>query len=165
MRESIGGISIFQIAIIFVLIFTAVMCITINRSKAYAVKDKVLDIVQTNAVRRGSKDKLDSETIKDITNYMKESGYRITSKCPNGYTGYNRDGVETGGGQSVICLRANSVKDGFDKYSKKIGKDDLPDMYYYDILLFYQIDVPIISDFFKLSLKGSTKILYSEGNN
>lgn len=164
MRESIGGISIFQIAIVFVLIFTAVMCITINRSKAYAVKDKVLDIVQNNAVSRGSREKIDTNTMKEAVNYMKESGYRITGKCPKNYIGYNREGLETGGSNAVICIRANSVNEGYNSYSKKIGKDDLPNMYYYDILLFYQLDVPIISDFFILSLKGSTKVLYSEGS-
>ena len=41
MKESIGGTALFQITIVFLLLFTGVMCITINHSKAFAVKDEI----------------------------------------------------------------------------------------------------------------------------
>ena len=40
MKEAIGGVSIFQIAVLFLLIFTGVMCLTINHSKAFGVKEE-----------------------------------------------------------------------------------------------------------------------------
>ena len=162
MRESIGGTALFQITIIFLLLFTGVMCITINHSKAFAVKDKILDIIQNSAVITGSDNKLDDEIITDITNYINESGYRITNKCPSDYTGYTRNGYETTGKDASICVRAVNVSKGIDNSTKnKVGDGDMPNMYYYDIILFYQIDAPIISDVFNFSIKSSTKVIYS----
>ena len=46
MREAIGGISIFQIVILFILLFTGVMCLTINHSKAFGVKDEIITIIE-----------------------------------------------------------------------------------------------------------------------
>ena len=45
MKEAIGGVSIFQLAVIFLLIFTAIMCLTINHSKAFGVKDEVINLI------------------------------------------------------------------------------------------------------------------------
>ena len=46
MKEAMGGISIFQIVIVFLLLFTGVMCMTINHSKAFGVKDEIINIIE-----------------------------------------------------------------------------------------------------------------------
>ena len=46
MREAIGGTWLFQIVIVFILLFTGYMCLSINHSKAYNVKSEILEIIE-----------------------------------------------------------------------------------------------------------------------
>lgn len=169
MREAIGGNFLFQIVIMFLLLFTGVMCITINHSKAFGVKDKIINIIESNSLSYAENYQLNEEVIGEITDYITESGYRTTNECPSDYVGYRRDGSETTGRDASLCVKAVTVSDS---YSTDVGNkcydrskcaylyDDLPSMVYYDILLFYQIDAPILDDVFNLNVKGSTKIIY-----
>ena len=45
MRESISITTIFQIFILFVLLFTAIMALTINNSNAFGVKDSIVNAI------------------------------------------------------------------------------------------------------------------------
>ena len=48
MKESVSVTTIFQIVILFILLFTAIMCLTINNSNAFGVKDEIINIVKKN---------------------------------------------------------------------------------------------------------------------
>ena len=55
MKEAIGGTWLFQIVIAFILLFTGFMCLTINRSKAFNVKDQIIQSIQSyNGIDLGS---------------------------------------------------------------------------------------------------------------
>ena len=43
MREAIGGTWLFNLVIFFVLLFAGYMCLSINYSKAFGVKDKIIN--------------------------------------------------------------------------------------------------------------------------
>ena len=47
MREAIGGTWLFQIVIVFILLFTGFLCLSINRSKAFNVKDQIIQTIQS----------------------------------------------------------------------------------------------------------------------
>ena len=44
MKESISMTAIFQIVILFILLFTAIMALTIHNSNAFGVKDEIVNI-------------------------------------------------------------------------------------------------------------------------
>ena len=44
MRETMSITAIFQIFILFILLFTAIMCLTINNSNAFGVKDSIINV-------------------------------------------------------------------------------------------------------------------------
>ena len=46
MREAIGGTWIFQIVIFFILLFTGYMCMSINHSKAFNVKNTIIKEIE-----------------------------------------------------------------------------------------------------------------------
>ena len=170
MREAVGGNYLFQIVILFILLFTGIMCLTINHSKAFAVKDEIVNIIENQALSDGVgyDGELNEKTIDKIITYAADSGYRITGKCEDGYTGYKRDGKETNGNDATICVMPVNVNESITSDTQKkcganctIVDDDLPNMYYYNIKLFYQIDAPIIGNALNLSLKASTKTLYT----
>lgn len=164
MKEAMGGISIFQIVIIFVLLFTGIMCLTINHSRAYGVKDEIVNIIQTNDP---SLKALSADTITKVVKQLQESGYRITGKCPDGWTGYDLNGNKSN--NASFCIKANNISNTFLEDAKekcknnkcKTTNDDFT-MYYYDIILFYQLDIPGINELMNFKMYGSTRVLFSK---
>lgn len=172
MREAIGGISIFQLVIFFILLFTGIMCLTINSSKAYAVKDEIITLIESpgSGAASGNIDGLLDQIIAKIN----DAGYRSTgNSCPNGYIGYDRNGRIVNN-NIAFCIRAVSsgekyVNSLIKKCSEGEGcipisgsdssKSDFPGLYYYDIILFYQLDVPLVNRLFNFRVTGSTKVI------
>lgn len=171
MKEAIGGVSLFQIVIVFLLLFTGVMCLTINHSKAFGVKDEIINILENDLLASyGSTHnyELNEKTIGNIIDHLNEVGYRITGECPSDeWIGYDRNGTEVKDNAS-FCVRAVNVGEAYhnDIEDKcKNGKcsttsDDFPSMIYYDVVLFYQLDVPVLNDVMNFKLYGSTKIIF-----
>ena len=170
MRTAVGGLSIFQIVILFVLLFTAIMCLTINHSKAFGVKDEIITIIQNEGLASANGSfEFDEGTRKKIANYLNDAGYRITGTCPTGYIAYERDGDKSASSKNAsFCIRVNDVANMLKKdIQKKCGgcelaTNDLPNMVYYDVVVFYQLDIPLLKDITNFRSKGSTKILYKE---
>lgn len=143
MREAIGGNWLFQIVIIFVFIFTGYICLSINHSKAFAIKDDIILELQRNG-------EYSETTQKNIKSVLDKAGYRTSGTCPDGYTGYGRDAraLSNGAKGAVFCLKKVSVS-----YS------EYPDMFYYKVRVFYQLDLPVINSFTTFMVKGDTKVI------
>ncbi len=167
MKEALGGISIFQIVIIFILLFAAIMSLTINHTKAFGVKDEIINILEKENATEINNQKLNKTTISEIVNALEEGGYRTTGSCPADFVGYDRNGSETSKNAS-FCIKANLVNESYMKDIKDKCKNNkcivtdsgFPTMVYYDIKLFYQLDIPIIRNIFNFTINGSTKVLF-----
>ena len=183
MRESIGGISLFQIVIVFLLIFTAIMCFTINHSRAFAVKDEVISIIEGTETPdiNGT---LSDATIAKIFDRLGEVGYRVTGTCPSDYSSYRRANNSNGFNQvdtsqdANICIKRVNVPQEFKKQIQAQcqngirctvlggGEDgggsfvyDYPIMYYYNVMLFYKLDVPVLKKF-DFKINSSTRVIF-----
>lgn len=167
MKEALGGISIFQIVIVFILLFTAIMSLTINHTKAFGVKDEIINILEKGNATEINNQKLNNNTITEIVEALENGGYRTVGKCPEDYVGYDRKGSITSKNAS-FCIKTNIVSDSYlndikskCKNNKCIVTDGgYPTMIYYDIKLFYQLDIPIIRNIFNFTINGSTKVLF-----
>ncbi|MEG0977150.1 MAG: hypothetical protein RSF02_01185 [Bacilli bacterium] len=171
MKEAVGATSIFQIVILFILLFTAIMCLTINNANAFGVKDDITNIIELNKGNYLDGDNLNDE----IVNSIKENQYRVTGKCPssgetdkNVYKGYDKNGAVVGeGSKASICIKEVPVTDELDTYLSDIlggnlGHDDFLRGVYYQVIVFYQMDLPVINQVFNFQTKGETKIIYGE---
>jgi len=170
MKEAIGGVSLFQVVIVFLLVFTGIMCLTINHSKAFGVKDEIINVIEKNVKKSG--DELNSEVVSKIAEHLQNAGYRTTGNCGSeDWIGYNLAGIRIGEGASnaAFCVRAVDVKaayqkDAEDKCNVSSGcqttESGMPPMYYYDIAVFYQLDIPVLKHVLNLKLVGSTKVIY-----
>lgn len=160
MKESIGGTQLFIIVISLIIVFTAIMSFTINHSNAFAIKDKVVTIVEeaggfdvTSQIVGSSSS---SSTLKKIVDTLSEESYRQEGKCPesDGKTevvGYDRNGAKSSSNKSSFCIvkiPASSDGGGVTKY-------------YYQIIVFYGIDFPILNQMFVFRAIGETKPLYA----
>ncbi|MCR5787487.1 MAG: hypothetical protein K6G37_00105 [Bacilli bacterium] len=163
MKEAIGGTWLFQIVIVFVFLFAGYICLSINHSKAFAVKDDIIEAIERNngidfTVKSGDK------TTKEIVERLKTASYRTGGNCSRLYKnnddrnqgvwyGYSRDGVRQDGDNAIstYCVREIDVSN---KYS------ELPRMVYYQVVVFYQLDLPVLNSIMSFKVSGDTKLIY-----
>lgn len=165
MKESISATTLFQIVILFILLFTGIMCLTINNANAFGVKDEIINIIElSDGNFLDSNNNLNTK----LVNAISEASYRTTGTCSAGYTGYLKDGTQvSSGSKAAICIKEVPVTKQKDKYyedilgSGNIAKDDFFTGSYYQIEVFYQLDIPIVNQVFNMRTKGETRIIYS----
>lgn len=168
MRESIGATWLFQIVIFFVIVFTGYMCLTINHSKSFQIKDSIINIIEDSKgmdLRVGANN--GNTELKEIAEVLKEYGYRSSGKCENldkensdgkvladgssaSWQGYDREGNLTEK-NATFCIK---------KIHAASGLTELPEQYYYKVAVFYQLDIPIIGNLMNFHVLGDTKIVY-----
>jgi hypothetical protein len=154
MREAIGGTWLVQIVVVFVLLFTGYMCLTINHSKAFNVKNNIINAIE----RAGGCDVSnpdDDETIQNIVEYLSKVSYRSTGTCPDDatYSGFDYTGQPDNSNPAFCIAKVDTTT------SVSGNNDDLPDMSYYRVVVFYQLDLPIFSSVFNFKVTGDTKLL------
>lgn len=153
MREAIGGAWLYGIVITFIVFFASFLAVSVNYSKAFHVKNNIVDLLSkyegNNPCAR-----------KKISNYLKETGYMVPYKCSSindGYTykGYNLNGDEIDSGASEdsnvysnYCIYTDS------NISSVIDKD------FYRVVVFFRIDLPFMGDLFTFKVRGETETIY-----
>lgn len=169
MKESVSLTTIFQIVILFILLFTAIMALTINNSNAFAVKDSITNIIELSEgnflVNKSGNLALNDE----LVNSMSENSYRTIGTCEEGYTGFQKDGTKTNGTKSAICIKctpATKEKDAYfaSKYPGVVGSASSKEGNYYSIVVFYQLDIPVLNQVYNFQTKGETKIIFGPGS-
>ena len=142
MKESIGTSYLFQIVVVFVLLFTGYLCLSINYARSYAVKNNIVNNIQREkAFDDGARSK--------IAAYLKDVGFKSIGKCPNGYDAYSADGVLQGDGlKGVYCVKKVTTPE----------HNDGPTVNYYRVVVFYKLDLPIFGSVFSFKNYGDTYI-------
>ena len=157
MKEAIGGTWLFQIVIVFIMLFTGFMCLTINRNKAFSVKDEIIQTIQSyNGIDiNGSYNENKEDAFHDIVEYLRYSSYRNTGVIPEdgNYSCFSKEGQAVTK-NPVFCIEQINVRDESSPFN------ELPGMAYYRVVVFYQLDLPIFHDLFNFRVVGDTKILY-----
>ena len=168
MRESISITTIFQIFILFILLFTAIMCLTINNSNAFGVKDSIV-----NAIEGLDGNYLDGPNLnEEIVKVIQETSYRTSGTCPDDYKGFDRAGnaVSSGSSDAAVCIKEVQATKGLDDYlsspsggglGNTVAVDDFVEGSYYKVMLFFQLDIPVIKQIFNFNTTGETRIIYN----
>ena len=149
MRQSIGSTWLFSLMIIFILLFTAYLAVAINYSKAFKVKNELINIIEREEGLTSNMDEEDPGAVEQIDKYLESVGYVNRGNCPSGYQGYNKykDGNKTKYG---YCVKK------YNSYNEKEHQRA-----YYSVVLFFNMDLPIFGDFFTFRVKGeTTEIVY-----
>ena len=138
MKEAFGGTWIMGFVVLFIVLFSAYLAVSVNYTRAFKVKNKIVNIIEENeGFNTRSKDKINS--------YLKEIGYQTTqinsSRCPEGSDTYQQ------GGYCVYKVNANNG-----------GK-------YWKVTTFIKFEIPIISLKLTIPINGETKVLYYTNNN
>ena len=157
MKEAVGGISLFNIVIVFVLLFAGYISLSINYSKAYNVKNEILNIIRNQGGVCTSSTSSSANNCynfaEQITDDFKEANYRSTGTCNSnndtGWVGYNREGL-VDNNNSAFCIKAIHIN----------TNPELPTAVYYQVKVFYQLDLPVIRSAFEFTIYGETSRIY-----
>lgn len=168
MKESIGGTQIFLIVIALVIIFSGIMAFTINHSNAFSVKDQLVTVLENNGGMASGTELVNREyeyllndsqkTLLEMVEILEYNSYRATGRCPESegsnyvVTAYDRDGRTTVGSErSSFCIakvKSAGVASGTNQ------------TYYYQVIVFYSLDIPILNELMNFKAVGETKPLY-----
>ncbi len=151
MKEAIGGAFLFNIVIAFILLFTGIMTVTINRTKAFNVKENIVASIE-DAGGIAYEGRFLPEELIDI---MAQSSYRAVGDCSiigDDYTGYDRNGLLSSSESSICIKQVNDHENSLGS-----GKDSLT--CYYSIALFYRLEFPMLRELFQFSIIGETKLV------
>lgn len=150
MREAIGSYWLTGIVITFIVLFTGYLCLSINMNKAYKVKNEIINIMQKN-------NGLDENALIQIQDYMTKVGYRTTGICNiEDGDGYGVSGSSTVSNKAVFCIKEMTTEYVTDNYTEP----QFPKSAYYQVKVFFAVDLPVVRQFFTFGIKGSTKKLF-----
>ena len=149
MREAIGGTWLFGLVITFIVFFASFLAVSINYSKAFNVKNNVVDLISkyegNNPCAR-----------KHIESYLRTTGYLVAGRCPEVdpstkkclYTGYSSDGrVITDNTTKTYYWIRNDMTDNTSTMDKK----------FYRVVIFFKIDLPMFGDIATFRINGETE--------
>ena len=147
MREAIGNAFIINFVIVFVGIFIFFFAGSLAYTKAFKVKNKIINIIE----ERGSYDTSSEDLKTEITNYLKDAGYRIvsTGSCPT------REGMELVNGSNGN----NNIINGYLYCVWKNENESDTRGTYYGVQTYMYFDVPIVGQTVTIPVYGETKYL------
>jgi hypothetical protein len=167
MREAIGATWIMGIVIAFVALFSAYLAFSINYSKAFRVKNGIVERIEKHNgfYRDEDAGAGETSTVRDIYDFMNEINYGSTGDCQRvvtskaiqenyntaDYIGCLNDRCFANAqGQQHYCIQ---------KITSKTQSDQLTTAYY-KVYVFFAIDFPILhdADYFFVTT-GETKSL------
>jgi hypothetical protein len=150
MREAIGGTWIFSIVIVFIVLFSSYLALSINYSKAFKVKNGIINIIEKDEGISGT-------STGEISTYLSNIGYNVYGSCDtsNGEKGYENSTGEftTKYKYCVTTISPNTNEN-----------NDLPKTYF-KVTVFFRIDLPILGSIFVFPITGETKAIYYAKTN
>ncbi len=128
----------FQMIIFFILIFACFLTLVLSYNKAYAIKNRMLSIVEKY-------EGVTTTSAELINDYIYNKGYTNTGKCPDGWVGaINLDGdfeIAKEGSRYLYCFNKNTKNN----------------LVYYDVKVFFRFNLPVIGSIANYEIDGTTE--------
>jgi len=142
MREAIGGTWLFGLVLTFIVFFASFLAVSINYSKAFNVKNNIVDLI-------GKYEGNNCKSRKKIAEYLSDTGYLVIGNCPNDYDAYGLNGNYETSQRGYYCVKKETNS------GDAIIKKD-----YYRIVTFFKLDLPMVGDLTTFKIKGETEAIY-----
>ena len=159
MREAIGSAFIVNLILIFIAVISALLIGSINYSKAYKVKDRIVYTIEKyDGWSQDAQDEIDKQ--------LKALGYRIdsgfNSNCESLYkkkygSSYEKNGSELVHGKNLGANQYNYCVYRV-RYESGIGD-------YYSVTTFMRFDIPLIGGLLVFPISGETSVMYEPIDN
>ena len=150
MREAFGGTWILGFVVLFIVLFSGYLAVSVNYTKAFKVKNRIISIIEENeGYSTSNYSNMDAENLTTLQNssstedkiyaFLKDIGYATTeineNRCSDG--GYRT------GGYCVVELQTNQ---GYK---------------YYRVTTFIKLEIPIVWFNITIPITGETRVLYN----
>ena len=147
MREAIGGTWLFGLVITFIVFFASFLAVSINYSKAFNVKNNIVDLI-------GKYEGNNCKSRKKIGEYLSDVGYLVIGTCPDDYYAYDLQGnYLSGTKRGYYCVKSEDTSD-----------NTVVDKKYYRVVTFFKLDLPMVGDLTTFRIKGETESVYFPTN-
>ena len=173
MKQSIANVWILGLVITFILIFSAFIIITINYNKVFKMKNTVITIIekhngmtskratcgQSSAVGGSGSICVGAGALQTINVYLNGMAYNNKGACPanEGWKGVtNISDVDSGSYEDVGSNTSRDYYYCFKKSPSYNGKAS-----YYEVKLFFFMELPIIGNFIPINVDGTTDDIYN----
>lgn len=145
MKEAIGNSFVFNFVILFFVIFIFFFVGSLTYTKAFKVKNKIIDTIEIYEGNISSGNIMNSSFQSDVDKKLSEIGYRISNE-----TTCKTDG-RFGNGQQL-------TKGGSSNYRYCVYRFETSRGNYYGVVAYMYFEVPIIGTKLELPIYGETKI-------
>jgi len=140
MRESVGQAFLYNLVIIFITVMIVILVGSLAYSKAYKIKNKLVDIVEKHKGYTGG-------AIEEINGYLSSIGYKVN---PHG-----SQRCKTREGGTILTNSATTYRYCVYKYEESKGT-------YYGVNTYIYFEFPIIGDVLEIPVYGETEVFYDE---
>ena len=149
MKEAIGGGWMLGFVAMFIVIFSAYLAISVNYTKAFKVKNKIINLIEENeGFTTSDKIAVGNTNINDLVSdytteakvykYLDQIGYSYDiSTCP--------DGFDTEAYPGGYCIKKIQTSQGA----------------YYKVATFISFEMPLVWLKIKVPITGETKVIYN----
>lgn len=159
MREAIGSTWLIGIVITFIAIFSGFLAYSISYTKAFRVKNEIINIIEKN--EGFTESNIDLTNVSDATLRDQTStearAFRFIKSI-----GYNHSMFD---GASNPCREGELQTGGYClvKYCPNKGSEN--DRIYYKVTTFISLSIPVINVGIRIPITGETKSLYNDTND
>lgn len=183
MKDSIANVWLLGIVMLFILMFSAYIAVTVDYSQTFKLKNTVLTIIEKdkgisfkvgsateNGKVSGQTVVTDAGTIQTINLYLMGNAYTAKGPCPDdgakwvgikklSYTDTQSEILEypPNGDEYYYCISAYKTGQSDIKFAGSYGGQA---SVYYKVRLFYKMEFPVISEFLQVKVEGMTDEVY-----
>lgn len=145
MKEAIGNASVFGLAIAFIGIMILVFLSSLNYTKAFKIKNRLVDIIEQydDGYSMENRDAINTQ----IETVLREIGYGVNTsnkQCPN---------IEKNGQTYTVLNNTYNYRYCIYEFSSTRGS-------YYKVIAYMQLDIPVIGEYIQIPVSGETKVFY-----
>lgn len=166
MKESIGQAFLVNLILVFFLVLILMLLGSINYSKAYKVKNRIITILEKYGTSAESGSGLSTEAQNEINVNLKKAGYANSKKgmdCAkynnlNGTILYPDSSAGLHYNYCVIKIDAGTTDGRYE--TPTVSGVTYDNARYYKVITFMEFDIPLIGGFLKFPIQGETKLIY-----
>ena len=148
MKDAIGGSLLLNLVVIFTSVVILFFAGILAYSKAYKVKNKIIEIIESHDGKIVDIDKMSEDVLEEINTELKNVGYMISEAPSN--DSCSRDSSRGD------CVNLNNTNF---KYCVCAHDSAISNGQSYEVITYVHFSFPIIGDLLSIPVKGETKIL------
>ena len=139
MRDAFGGAFSIKLMLVFLVLYVAFICVALNYSRAFRVKNRIIDIIEQN---EGYNINNTSDAVANqIDSYLRNTGYYINAEARQYLADKNVSSCSQLYGQGYCVYKISSNPD------------------YYGVETYMIFTLPIINIKFPIAVKGETRMI------